>query len=262
MSFRSAARPFARFAASAQRSQVQIARRAASSSSGTGGVKPPKSNDLPWIIGSTVGFGSLAAFLLLPSKADSHAATHSQEHAKVRAEINESAPTARPGKDQVQNTESLSRDVKSEDPKETHRQADRPPSSIPAKRDQLKTMDDRNLENPDLAPESQSGGQNASDTAKAQSKGEGSQEDGQPPSNAGYATGTSSGSGSSSGSSSSGSESSEDEGKAGKEAGEPTQKEIKDSILQAERANTPKAAMDEEAHGHDNQGPAQDDRED
>ncbi|OCF33665.1 hypothetical protein I317_02829 [Kwoniella heveanensis CBS 569] len=261
MSFRSAARPIARFAASARGSAqpVQIARRAASSSSGTGGVKPPKSNDLPWIIGSTVGFGSLAAFLLLPSKADSHAATHSQEHAKVRAEINESAPTAKPGQDQIQNTESLSRDVKSEDPKEIHRQADRPPSSIPAKRDQLKTMDDRNLENPDLKPESQSGGQNASDTAKAQAQGEGNKENEGTPSNAGYATGTGSTSGSGSGSGSA-EQAESDEGKAGKEAGEPTQKEIKDSILQAERANTPKAAMDEEAHGND--GPSQDDRED
>ncbi|WVF68200.1 hypothetical protein IAT40_002965 [Kwoniella sp. CBS 6097] len=260
MSFRSAARPFTRFAASARRSQVQIARRAASTSSGAGGVQPQKSSDLPWIIGSTVVFGSLGAFLLLPSNADAHAATHSQEHAKVRAEINESAPTAKPGVDQVQNTESLSRDVKSEDPKEIHRESDRPPSSIPAKKDQLKTMDDRNLENADLKPENQSGGQNASDSAKSQAQGEGNKENQGTPSNAGYATGTGSGSSSGSGSASGSSDASEDEGKAGKEAGEPTQKEIKDSILQAERANTPKAAMDEEAHGHD--GPSQDDRED
>ncbi|WRT70702.1 uncharacterized protein IL334_007700 [Kwoniella shivajii] len=40
---------------------------------------------------------------------------------------------------------------------------------------------------------------------------------------------------------------------SGKENGEPTQKEIKDSILRAERTNTPKAAMSEEAKGHDTQ---------
>ncbi|WVR08539.1 hypothetical protein IAU60_005594 [Kwoniella sp. DSM 27419] len=240
MSLRAAVRPVARVAR--LQTRATAARRTASTSSGTGNMAPPKSSDMPWIIGSAVGFGSLAAFLLYPSKASSHAAVHDTKHAAVRAEINESAPTVKVGSEPLQARDSLSRDVKSEDPKETHKHSDRPPSSLPAKKDQLKTMPDSNLENEELKPENKTQGKNANEVAKQQHAASGEDSDGPSPSS----SGSGSGSGSGAESESQSTEEQPKEEAAGKEAGEPTQQEIKDSIIQAERANTPKATMAEE----------------
>ncbi|WVW80837.1 hypothetical protein I302_102826 [Kwoniella bestiolae CBS 10118] len=219
MSFRSATRLSTRLASRATLSAQPAARRYAS----TG---PQKGGDTTWMIGSAVVFGSLGAFLLLPSKAASHDATHSQEHAKVRAEINESAPTVKQG-EPVQATETLKYSPKTPDPSGIHKDADKSPNEIPVKKDESKTMPENLIEEDSLKPESKTGGKNANEVAKSQASGEDSQD-------------------------APGSED-ENENAAGKEEGEPTQKEIKDSILRAERTNTPKAAMSEEAKGNDTQ---------
>ncbi|KAK6906599.1 hypothetical protein L486_07851 [Kwoniella mangroviensis CBS 10435] len=222
MSFRSATRLSTRLA-SASRATLTAQPAARRYASTTG---PQKGGDTTWMIGSAVVFGSLGAFLLLPSKASSHAATHSQEHAKVRAEINESAPTVKQG-EAVQATDSGKYSPKTPDPSGIHKSADKAPSEIPVKKDESKTMPENLIENDSLKPESKSGGKDANEVAKSQSSSEDKQD----------APGT---------------EEDEDNA-AGKEQGEPTQKEIKDSILRAERTNTPKAAMSEEAKGHETQ---------
>ncbi|WWC65187.1 uncharacterized protein I303_107801 [Kwoniella dejecticola CBS 10117] len=230
MSFRSATRLSSRLAA---RTRVQSAAAPASRRwASSGGAKP--SSDTTWMIGSAVGFGSLATFLLYPSKADTHAALHSSEHAQHRAEINESAPTVAAG-DAIQATDSGKYSPKSADPSDIHKHADRGPERIPVKKDETKTMPSNLLFNDSLKPEAQGGGKNANETAKAQLASGDSGKDSQDP-----ATGKGS-SGSESGSS----------GQGGGE-GEPSQQDVKDSIKQAEQANTPKAAMDQEAKGADN----------
>ncbi|WWC72585.1 uncharacterized protein I206_106547 [Kwoniella pini CBS 10737] len=217
MSFRSATRLSTRLAS---RTRVQIAsKRLASTSS-----KP--SSDTTWMISSAVGFGSLAAFLLYPSKADTHAAFHSSSHAQHRAEINESAPTVAVGT-AIQATESGKYSPKSSDPSDIHKSADRGPENIPVKKDETKTMPSNLLFNDSLKPENQGGGKNANETARSQIASGDSEKKSQDP-----ATG-------------------KGESQGGGE-GEPSENDVKDSIKQAEQANTPKAAMDQEAKGADN----------
>ncbi|WWC92309.1 uncharacterized protein L201_007263 [Kwoniella dendrophila CBS 6074] len=235
MSFRSATRLTSRLAVS---SRTIAGRRFASSG-------PAKSNDTTWMIGSAVGFGSLGAFLLLPSKAQAHDFTHSQDHAKVRAEINESAPTAKPGQEAIQNTDSLKYSPKTPDPSGIHKSADKAPNEIPAKKDESKQLPENLIENDSLKPESRSSGKNANEVARQQHSQSDSQNDGPLPDENTLSSGKKPDSTNDS--------KIEDDNAAGKEQGEPTQQEIKESILRAERTNIPKAAMSEEEKGHENQ---------
>ncbi|KAK8850519.1 hypothetical protein IAR55_004437 [Kwoniella newhampshirensis] len=255
MSFRTATRFSSRLASqrSALRPVQAVARRAASSTSDEG---KKKTSDATWIMASAVGFGGLGAFLLFPSNKSTHDALHSSSHAAHRAEINESAPTAKVGVDAIQSKESLERDIKSEDPQDMHKQAIHTPQEMTVKKDLGAIKPDEYFDQ-SQRPEAKGGGKNANEVARQQHQAGG-------------------GSGSDSGASA---PAAHDVGGAGwdeppKEAedrheesnqstgepGEPSSADIKASILRAERTNVPKAAMDEEVKGHETQSEVEEEK--
>ncbi|KAL0253734.1 hypothetical protein I308_101110 [Cryptococcus tetragattii IND107] len=215
MSFRTATRFTARFAAQRNSTHL-IARRTASSSAG-----PKTGSDTPWIIGSTIGFGTLAAFILFPSGKD--AAKHAVPHSHEKADISEHAPKVSPGNENVQSSNTIERAVASDDPKDVNPIANEPAGEIPSKKE---GKGDKAGE--DQKPEAKSGGANANKTAQVQksadaNKGEEKTEENK--------------------------EEKREEKQQGSEEGSPSAQDIKDSIVQAAKANAPEVAMDAEAKG-------------
>ncbi|OXB39538.1 hypothetical protein LQV05_000595 [Cryptococcus neoformans] len=216
MPFRTAVRFTARF--SAPRTVTHhIARRAASSSAG-----PKAGSDTPWIIGSAVGFGTLGAFILFPSGKDTakHAVPHSQE----KSEINERAPKATLGEENVQSSHTIESAVASDDPKDVNPRADKPASEIPSKK-----LGKGDKAGEDQKAEAKSGGANANETAQVQksaddaNNGEEKTEEKK--------------------------EEKPEQKQQDSEEGTPSAQDIKDSIVQAAKANVPEVAMDSEAKG-------------
>ncbi|WWD20701.1 hypothetical protein CI109_105177 [Kwoniella shandongensis] len=255
MSFRTATRLSTRLAS--QRSTIQfqsVARRAASSTSAEG---KKKSSDATWIMGSAVVFGSLGAFLLFPSNKTTHDALHSSSHAAVRAEINESAPTVKVGKDadRIQSKESLERDIKSEDPHDQHKQAIHTPQEMSVKKDIKAIKPDSEMDQ-SQRPEAQSGGKNANEVARQQHQrgggGSGGFDEGEEKGASAPADHGAGGAGWDEPPKEA-EERHDDSNQSTGEPGEPTAADIKASILRAERTNVPKAAMSEEEKGNDTQ---------
>ncbi|WVQ85955.1 hypothetical protein IAT38_008123 [Cryptococcus sp. DSM 104549] len=223
MSFRAAARISARFAAPRATTQV-VARRAASSAA------PPHKpgSDLPWIAGSTVVFGSLAAFLLYPSKQDVH--HHTAPHSEEKEDINESAPTAQPGKDTVINTGSAERADANDAPENVNAKATKDAEDIPTKRE---GKTDVNTDSG--TADEKSGGKNADDVAQEKIKeGEDKEEKKEEPKEEKKEEPK---------------EEKKDEEPKDKEEGEPSAKDVKDSVAQAAKSDSPETAKAAEESG-------------
>ncbi|KIR53676.1 hypothetical protein I315_03800 [Cryptococcus gattii Ru294] len=236
MSFRTATRFTARLAAQRNSTHL-IARRTASSSAG-----PKSGSDTPWIIGSTIGFGTLAAFILFPSGKD--AAKHAVPHSHEKADISEHAPKVSLGKENVQSSNTIERAVASDDPKDVNPIANEPAGEIPSKKE---GKGDKAGE--DQKPEAKSGGANANETAQVQKSADANKGEEKTEVNK---------------------EEKPEEKQQGSEEGSPSAQDIKDSIVQAavsnpfekiwnsnhklilillQKANAPEVAMDAEAKG-------------
>ncbi|ODN82930.1 hypothetical protein L202_01177 [Cryptococcus amylolentus CBS 6039] len=134
-----------------------VARRAASTSAG--GHKA--SSDLPWIASSLVGFGGLTAFILVPSKKTVHHAV--TPHDDEKAETNESAPKASTGGDPVESPNTTERAVASEDPKDTHPNAEHSAGDMATKKEGKGEKPSE-----ETKPSAKDGGANANETAQVQ----------------------------------------------------------------------------------------------